>query len=448
MVTSQIKIEIDAEGLQRQVEEVIASCLPAGKASAFDLVAATPWAITPGMLQTISSIARRDNESPDAVESRLGRPLQNTRTVSMRGNVAIVPVTGPVFRYANLFTEISGATSLQVLAREFTAANDDPKVSSIILNIDSPGGQAPGIAEFAHLIRSSTKPVIAYVDGMAASAAYWLASAADEIVVSKTSEVGSIGAVYEIDTSKKSAGVVQIVSSQSPKKRPDVMTDEGRSQIQTRIDNFAQIFIEDVAAYRGVTPDVVMEKFGQGDMRMGAEAVSLGMADRVSTLEEVIAGLTGSSTTIGVKAMNLDELRAAHPDLCAALVAEGHAAGLAAGAAAELQRIKDVEAQTLAGHEALIETLKYDGKTTGAEAAIQVLAAEKELQDKAAETIAADAPKPAAFAAAPSEEEAAAAAAAAEAMTPREKAKAEFDADKALQREFTTFERYAAYLKV
>jgi hypothetical protein len=107
-----------------------------------------------------------------------------------------------------------------------------------------------------------------------------------------------------------------------------------------------------------------------------------------------------------------------------------------------------VEAQTLAGHEALIETLKYDGKTTGAEAAIQVLAAEKELQDKAAETIAADAPKPAAFAAAPSEEEAAAAAAAAEAMTPREKAKAEFDADKALQREFTTFERYAAYLKV
>ncbi|KEZ65412.1 hypothetical protein C5I_0136090, partial [Pseudomonas syringae pv. syringae FF5] len=112
---------------------------------------------------------------------------------SVRNGVAIIPVVGPVFRYANLFTEISGATSTQVLATDLQSALDDPSIKSIILNIDSPGGVAAGINELADQIHAgrARKRIVAYVGGTGASAAYWLASAASEIVIDETALLGS-----------------------------------------------------------------------------------------------------------------------------------------------------------------------------------------------------------------------------------------------------------------
>ena len=446
--TNTTRIIIDHPGAAAPVSgDIPPHSSPAShRASAFDLVASQPWAITREMLETISAIARREHEGPEAVEARLGRPLQNTRQVTMRGDVAIVPLVGPVFRYANLFTQISGATSLDVLATDFQTAVDDPAVKAIVLSIDSPGGQASGIAEFAALVRSSSKPVTAYVDGAAASAAYWIAAAADTIVTSKTGELGSIGAVFSVRAPDKASGTIEIVSSQSPKKRADVSTDEGRGLIQARADKFAEIFIADVAAFRGVSVEKVLADFGQGDMRMGADAVALGMADSVGTLEEVIAGLAGISapslrtpvTSKGVT-MNLEELRAAHPDLAAALVAEG----VAIGATAERERIHAVEAQLLPGHEALIASLKADGKTTGAEAAVQVLAAERSVCAGRAASLASEAPQPVAHAAAPTDKPASA-----DTSLPiEERAKATWDADEKIRAEFGQFDTYLAYAK-
>jgi ClpP class serine protease len=365
--------------------------------SAFELIASQAWAIEPGTLETIVSIARRENDSIESVEARLGRPLQNTRKVTLRENIAIIPLTGPVFRYANLFSDISGATSLEMLARDFATAQDDPAVKHIVLNIDSPGGQATGIAEFAQMIRASRKPVTAYVDGSAASAAYWIAAAAGRIVMSKTAMVGSIGAVLSIDA-RRDDSKIEIVSSQSPAKRADVTTDAGRAQIQTLIDALAQVFVDDVAAYRGVSTATVLEKFGQGAVFLGADAVSRGMADEVGTLETLIAGLTAGTTTgTGGPLMaeantptpapgSIDRafLSTHHPDIVAALMNEG--------AQAERSRILDVEAQALAGHESLIAQLKSDGKTTGPMAAVQILAAEKAKIGAHASALRADAP--------------------------------------------------------
>lgn len=261
----------------------------------YDALASEPWALQPEKLPVYAAIAKRENEAPEAVAAKLGRPLQNTRTVEMRGNAALIPVTGPIFRYANMFTQVSGATSLDILAKDFSAALEDPSIKSIVLNIDSPGGQAAGIAEFAQMVRAANKPVTAYVDGIAASAAYWIAAAANEVVISKTAMVGSIGAVIAIDTSKPT-GTVEIVSSQSPNKRPDVTTDIGRAQIQARIDALAEVFIDDVAAYRGVSVDTVLADFGGGDILLGAAAVAARMADRISTLEEVLKSATGNPT--------------------------------------------------------------------------------------------------------------------------------------------------------
>lgn len=423
------------------------------RVSAIDLIARQPWAIQDGMLETIVSIARGENESPDAVAAKLGRPLQNTRTVSMRGSVAVIPVTGPIFRYANLFTEISGATSLSELAKDFNAALDDSAVSSIVLEIDSPGGQAAGIAEFAHMIRNSSKPVTAYVDGMGASAAYWIASAAHELVISKTGEVGSIGAIFGVHKQAES-DVVEFVSTQSPMKRPDPQSEAGKAEMQNRIDAIAQVFIEDVASNRGVSVETVLTDFGQGSVRLGEEAVKLGMADRISTLEDVIAGMAGSTNgdfhTMGTqnKAIPAAEQpvinRAYLDEHCSELVSairqEGYDEGKSAGAVAECERIKSVEEQSIAGHEALIAELKFDGKTTGAEAAVKVLAAEKLSRTDGLAALKNDAPK--------AIDEPADTDLGISANAPvEERAQAKWDKSPELQEEFGKFSTYLAFVK-
>lgn len=419
--------------------------------SAFDLVASQPWAIQPAMLETIAAIARRENESVEAVEARLGRKLQNTRAVTLRDGAAIIPIVGPVFRYANLFTEISGATSLDQLARDFTAAVDNPEVKTIVLSIDSPGGQATGIAEMAAMIRAADKEVIAYVDGTAASAAYWLASAADRIVLSKTAMVGSIGAVLSLDTSKDK-NTVEIVSSQSPNKRPDVTTDLGRAQIQQLIDALAQVFVEDVAVYRKTDVATVMSQFGQGAMFIAADAKARGMADTITTFESLLAGLSGKPAKQGVISMATENgtpaadspaidrefLAARHPDLLASLQAEG--------AAAERARILAVHAQATGfpGHDALVADMMADGATSGPEAAVRILAAERELGARRLEALRAAAPAPLPHTIAPDDADADSGLASAPV---EDRAKAAWDKDPDLRNEFKTLGAYTAYLR-
>lgn len=415
------------------------------KASAFDLVAATPWAIDPAMLDTIAAIARREGDGVEAVEARLGRPLQNARKTTLRGSVAVVPITGPIFRYANMFTEISGATSIDVLAKDFTTALDDSAVSAIVLDINSPGGQVTGISEFASMVKGASKPVVAYVDGMAASAAYWIAAAASQIVMAKNAMAGNVGAVLSLDT-RKDPSKAEIVSSQSPNKRPDVGTDAGRAQLQALVDAQAQVFIDDVASYRGKAAAAVIADWNGGAVFIAADAVRVGMADRTGTLEEVIAGLAGkqqpkpaNSLSLKGNAMTFDELRAAHPDQCAALVEEGRTVG----ATAERQRILGIEAHSLPGHDALIAQLKADGTSTPEMAAIAIIKAEREIGASRAGQLAASAPKPVAHAAAPLDVPAAA-----DTSLPLEdRAKAKWDGDADLRSEFKSLGAYTAYLK-
>lgn len=247
------------------------------------------WAITPEALHQVIAIAQGFGESPEAVAAKLGRPLDNTQTVTRRGNAAIVPITGPIFRYANIFTQVSGATSVQTLATDFTEAVRDPTVKAIVLEVDSPGGMMAGVSEFAGMVRDATrvKPVIAYASHMATSAAYWIAAAASEIVVADTALLGSIGVVSRASL-RKDDGTVEIVSSQSPNKRLDPGTDEGRARYQAQVDALAQVFVDAMAQYRGVSVDTVLSDFGQGGVLVGADAVKAGMADRVGSLEAVL----------------------------------------------------------------------------------------------------------------------------------------------------------------
>ena len=262
-----------------------------------------PWAISDDGMALIERILDRAVAGTDvdieAVATQIGRPLDNTGgRVEMRGNLAVFDIQGPLFRRSDLFTNISSSTTVENMAVDLQRAADNPLVSGIILNIDSPGGQVNGIQEFADQVRevAAIKPVTAYIDGMGASGAYWIAAAANSIVLNDTSLVGSIGVVASIRDNRvaqERQGVKQyeIVSTQSPFKRPDVATAEGRAQIQEMVDALAGVFIDRVAAFRGISTDAVLARYGQGKMLPAKAAVEAGMADEISRFEPLVARL-------------------------------------------------------------------------------------------------------------------------------------------------------------
>jgi ClpP class serine protease len=268
--------------------------------TAFELAASRPWLMTGDALDSLMAVADRQGDV-QALEARLGRSLDNTRNVTVRDGVAVIPVTGPIFRYANLFTEISGATSTQVLATDFQTAFDDPTIKAIIPVYDTPGGEATGINELGDLIYQmrGRKPVIAYVSGMAASAGYWLASAADEVVVDDTAQLGSVGVVLSLRKREDRPGEksYEIVSSNAPNKRPDLETEAGMAQLQARTDELASVFLDKVARNRGIPREEVNDRFRQGGIATGALAIEAGMADRLGSLESLITELAGSSAS-------------------------------------------------------------------------------------------------------------------------------------------------------
>jgi len=266
----------------------------------YDAALAEPWAIRPEALELILAIASRTNEvTPQALEAYRAQNAEKGERLRTRDDVAIIDIAGPLFKRANIFQAISGASSYAIMARDLQTALDDPAVRGIILNIDSPGGTVNGTDELATAVYNARgqKQIIAYVSGQAASAAYWIASAADKIVLSDASIVGSIGIVAAIEDRKvaderRGVRTVEFVSSKAPGKRPDYDTDEGRAQIQRHVDDLEKVFIATVARNRGVDEDTVASDFGAGGVEVGANAVAKGMADAIGTFETVFAELT------------------------------------------------------------------------------------------------------------------------------------------------------------
>jgi signal peptide peptidase SppA len=263
-----------------------------------------PWAITAEGMELVLAVWSRGDLFAEAKERALqardGAPLENTRAVTMREGVAVIPVYGPLFRHASMLTALSGATSYADVRKDLQRAIDDPQVKAILLDVNSPGGEVDGCGELADAIYAvrAAKPVEAYVGGMGASAAYWLGSAASRITCSESALLGSIGvrsAVVDTSESEKQQGVrtIEIISSQSPGKRDRPVDDEVVARAQQVVDDLAAVFIGAVARHRGVTTQAVEERFGQGGVMVGARAVAAGLADDVGNLESVIARLSG-----------------------------------------------------------------------------------------------------------------------------------------------------------
>jgi signal peptide peptidase SppA len=369
------------------------------------------WHMLPGALENILNIVYRDNEAQkiEALLARDGEPFNNVYRTIVRDGVAIIPISGPIFPKANLFTEISGATSLELLAKSFAAAMEDPSINAIIFDIDSPGGSVFGLSEFADLVRSSkgVKPIKSFVSAQMASAAYFIGSAADEIITAPEGIIGAIGTILNVkDTSEKDAklGVTELrfTSKVSPKKNLPLTSAQGKEQIQSMVDSLGQVFVEAVAKNRNVSVETVLQNYGQGDVFVGQQAVDAGMADRLGTLENLITELSDKKKKNWVmnegifnqgetnmkpediKNLTLQDLKAHNIGLVDAIKAElniedvkkqAHASGKLEGVKEENDRIKAIESIKNPSNAKTIDSIKFDTTIGKGEAAIKVLEA-------------------------------------------------------------------------
>jgi len=269
----------------------------------------TAWAISPEWMDTLMTVAKRGNDI-EAVQAKLGKPLDFTRSSTVRDGVAIIPVIGPIIPRASLFSEVSGLTSTEQVMQDMQAALENDSVHSVILNMDTPGGAVPGIDELYTYIRNYGKPVYAYGYGTMASAGYWVASGAMKIAVSPTALIGSIGVVngWRKDSSENDNEIV-IVSAKSPNKR--LRSADRAGAMQVIVDDIAEVFIQSVAEGRETTVDDVEENYGQGGVLVGGKALDIGMVDYVMSFEEFFAKVSiGSLNKIKLKSGSLGDMTA------------------------------------------------------------------------------------------------------------------------------------------
>jgi len=206
--------------------------------------------------------------------------------------VAVIPVIGTLVQRADWMDAMSGMVGYGQIERMFVAAIDDPQVKEILLEIDSPGGEVAGAFDMADRMFEARgeKPMTAIATELAASAAYLIASAADEIVVPRTASAGSIGVVAtHIDYSKAldKRGIAVTFIYAGEKKvdgNPYEPLPAGvRAEWQAEVDEVYQLFVSTVARNRSLEEDWVRKT--EAGMFMGRKAVDVGLANRVNSFD-------------------------------------------------------------------------------------------------------------------------------------------------------------------
>lgn len=239
--------------------------------------------------------------------------------LAIAGTSAEISIDGVLTRQPDLMAKWFGGgnTTYGEIISALASAETDPTVKDITLSIDSPGGQFSGLFDVLAAMEMVTKPMTAMVNGMAASAAYAIASKAGRIVAAnKATMVGSIGVAASFYVNDR---VVDIASTHAPKKRPDVKTEAGRAVVRESLDDLHEIFVDAIAGGRNVSVETVNANFGQGATLLADKALSRGMID-------AIAGdgkKSGGDDQTEAKKMDIQTLKADHPALYAQVFEAG-----------------------------------------------------------------------------------------------------------------------------
>lgn len=220
--------------------------------------------------------------------------------------IAIVPVHGTLVRRGGFMAAQSGLTSYDGLRASFIEAVSAPDVRAVLLDIDSYGGEAGGVfdlvEEWRALSRSYQKPIWAHANEMACSAAYAIACAAEQIWLSRTSDVGSIGVVTaHMDQSKADAKdglrwtYIFAGENKVDGNPHEPLSDGARAKIQEDCDTLYHMFVDLVAKARHCSRQQIIDT--RADTFLGQEAITQGLADRLGTFDTALQQLIETTKT-------------------------------------------------------------------------------------------------------------------------------------------------------
>jgi signal peptide peptidase SppA len=422
------------------------------------------WAILPGQTEHVFQIYNRQLEfySKPPVEAEKKQVLSSGAlkmledgnldniipSFSVKDGVGILHIEGIITPKADFFTLFFGGfATLDLLERDFLILLGREDVHTIILDIDSPGGNAFGVQQFAHTIfeARAKKSIIAVTSGMMASAAMWIGAAAHKIFitgdVTVTGSIGTVTSHVDISEMHRQMGIKMTkVAAGKFKQEPSMLeplSDKGRAILQDQVNHANGAFVNDMAKFRGVKPAVVNKKMADGKTFIGTQAIDVDLIDGLFNMESIISGVSdkeGSGLLTSTKNNNfnninggktmiveerLQELKASDAELYNKIFETGVSmgneaiskkdedfkaikveeynkgieAGKSEGAKAEHKRIADIRSLADAGNLEMIEKFIADETTHAPEAAVEILKAQKAGKVEKLTTLKKEAPK-------------------------------------------------------
>lgn len=318
-------------------------------------VASQPWSILPGKMAEILSVlamrAAGHTFTAEEIQARIGEP--QPPMPSKRGAVAVLPLRGVIAHRMGTMEESSGGMSAERFTAMVKAATAEESIGAIVIDVDSPGGTIAGVPEAADAVFAAreSKRVVAVANATMASAAYWIASQAHEIVAIPSAldrSIGSIGVFtvhQDLSAHLEKEGVkVTLIKAGKHKAEAnpfEPLSDDLKAEIQASVDAAYASFLSAVARGRGVSASAVKGGYGEGRALSAVDAKAVGLIDRIATMEDVLGGLVGRRQSAGMRAALAED------DAALALVeraaAEEVAARLNRELTAEADRLRRLE---------------------------------------------------------------------------------------------------------
>lgn len=261
-------------------------------------------------------------------EASFGSNSGGSRIMAIDGETAMINISGALSSAPNLLAYLlgEGNTTYSDIIAALKSAEQNPDIKKITLNIDSPGGTVSGLFDAIGEMESITKPMKAVVSNVAASAAYAIACQADEIVATNdAARFGSVGVVVHTEVFAED---IAIASTNAPKKAPNLLTDEGVDMVREELDALHEVFVDSISRGRSVSSEKINADFGQGATLLAKEALKRGMIDGVadyratSSVDSITTANNGVNLS-EIKCMDINTLKASHPDLYLAVFEEG-----------------------------------------------------------------------------------------------------------------------------
>jgi signal peptide peptidase SppA len=371
-------------------------------------------------------------------------------TFEIINGVGILPIEGIIIPKADMFSLIFGGfATLDILTRDFLELKDRDDVHTILLDIDSPGGSAFGVQQFANIIFNarSNKTIISVTSGIMASAAMWIGAAAHKIIitgdVTVTGSIGTVTSHVDISEAEKMAGIktTEVVAGEF-KREPSSfapLTEKGRAVLQDQVNHANSAFVAGIAKFKDVPLRTVTSKMAEGKIFIGTQGIQVGLIDDMMTMDQILADVTDKNSSMAfidrTKTFNFNLLKGGNGMTILEQIAKikednhglyeaivnigkaeseadykvkaetekkeayqlgleaGKTEGMKEGAKAETSRIASLKELATVGNQQMIDRFILDGKTTAPEAAVEILKAQKVSNANGLVTLQQDAPK-------------------------------------------------------